>query len=777
MRALGRPSVVYLVVTIIAFPITEMLAFGHDALQYAHDAFDTIVPVNAWFADRLASGTAGLWNPTLTAGNAMLAQDPVPPATPDVWLGLLLDPFPAYLAGYAILIWLAGYGMHRFLRDALGLSTAAAYAGGATYGLGFWHVVYGFSAPLLPVLLWLADRVARGRDPAGSVPWSRLGLVTVAALTLWWGHIQVAPLVALVHLAYLAAIHGRAGFVRDVLLPWLATWGLAALLYAPVLATQLVSLGEGHRAVWDLAYLYDGTVLERVAEALDRYRTAAIGIPVAGVSAGTATHYGTWFTGGIGLSLLASGLFVTRDRRQRLFLLLLAAVPLADVLASVVSPHLGGFGLLSTFQLVRVRHLVPFVLAVNLAIGAAALLAGQRRHRSVVTALCLAAAGLGGWQLLPALGQLGQAPADHRAVGWGMAVVALAIGAIGAAGIAGLSWRRVPVPAAAVLVVVLALAGERALYARAERLVTGGLGTWAEQIDAGPPQRWLQARLLPTDRTLTAGQHPNARVLSGFHDAAGYVATYPLAYHGLFGVLVDPYLRTDPVQHQYFHGWGNRAYVFGPALDAELLDLLGVRWLYAATWTFETDASLRPAHVAGGVTVYENVDALPRAFVAGGVVTHESTADLLDALGTATTAELHATAHLLAADWDGPVGAADAPAGKATITSYAGDEVRIRADAAEPGVLVLSDVDAVGWTVVVDGAPAELLRADAALRAVRIPAGTSEVVFAYRPLFTYAGAVVAATTVAGLAGWAVWYRRRRDRPGGVDGDTALDRQA
>jgi hypothetical protein len=59
--------------------------------------------------------------------------------------------------------------------------------------------------------------------------------------------------------------------------------------------------------------------------------------------------------------------------------------------------------------------------------------------------------------------------------------------------------------------------------------------------------------------------------------------------------------------------------------------------------------------------------------------------------------------------------------------------VALEAGLPAPGVLVLFDTYEAGWRAKVDGAAAPVLRADAAFRAVRLPAGTHRVEFFYTP--------------------------------------------
>lgn len=92
------------------------------------------------------------------------------------------------------------------------------------------------------------------------------------------------------------------------------------------------------------------------------------------------------------------------------------------------------------------------------------------------------------------------------------------------------------------------------------------------------------------------------------------------------------------------------------------------------------------------------------------------------------------------------------------------DQVVIRAHTPRPALLLLADLAAPGWRVLVDGDPARLLVADHMLRAVALPAGDHEVRFEYRdPAFIRGVRLAVAGLVASLAliVWP-WFRRRRD---------------
>jgi uncharacterized membrane protein YfhO len=72
----------------------------------------------------------------------------------------------------------------------------------------------------------------------------------------------------------------------------------------------------------------------------------------------------------------------------------------------------------------------------------------------------------------------------------------------------------------------------------------------------------------------------------------------------------------------------------------------------------------------------------------------------------------------------------------------------IRADVRRPSYLIVSDTYYPGWMAFVDGAEAEVLRADYAFRAVALGPGAHEVRMVYRPLLFKIGIVFSAAGIA-----------------------------
>jgi hypothetical protein len=83
------------------------------------------------------------------------------------------------------------------------------------------------------------------------------------------------------------------------------------------------------------------------------------------------------------------------------------------------------------------------------------------------------------------------------------------------------------------------------------------------------------------------------------------------------------------------------------------------------------------------------------------------------------------------------------------------DGLGLATTASAAGYVVVLDTFLPGWTATVDGAAAEVLRANVVFRAVAVPAGSHTVTLAYRPPSVVAGLLVSGTgLLLGLAFWA-----------------------
>ena len=103
-----------------------------------------------------------------------------------------------------------------------------------------------------------------------------------------------------------------------------------------------------------------------------------------------------------------------------------------------------------------------------------------------------------------------------------------------------------------------------------------------------------------------------------------------------------------------------------------------------------------------------------------------------------------------------------AQAGKVIIEQYAPEDVRVRVDTPQPAVLILLDAFDQGWTAALeDGTALPILRANALVRAVVVPAGAHLVTFSYQTPLLKTGAW---TSLAGVLLCVGLITRARRRP-------------
>ena len=113
---------------------------------------------------------------------------------------------------------------------------------------------------------------------------------------------------------------------------------------------------------------------------------------------------------------------------------------------------------------------------------------------------------------------------------------------------------------------------------------------------------------------------------------------------------------------------------------------------------------------------------------------------------------------------DPPYGDGDGLPADVKVTEDGPTGIEAQVDAQGEGFLVVADALQSGWTVEVDGRRAELMDADHAGVAVRVPEGRHTVSLHYRPGGWRLGQLLSALTMLGLAGVVIWDVRRRRRP-------------
>ena len=99
--------------------------------------------------------------------------------------------------------------------------------------------------------------------------------------------------------------------------------------------------------------------------------------------------------------------------------------------------------------------------------------------------------------------------------------------------------------------------------------------------------------------------------------------------------------------------------------------------------------------------------------------------------------------------------------GKVEIVAYSDTRLRLAVEAPEPAWLILRDAWYPGWRATVNGAAAQIYRANVMFRAVEVAAGESEVVFRFEPtLWMGAGVLAWVVWVVAFLAYARRFRRR-----------------
>jgi hypothetical protein len=219
------------------------------------------------------------------------------------------------------------------------------------------------------------------------------------------------------------------------------------------------------------------------------------------------------------------------------------------------------------------------------------------------------------------------------------------------------------------------------------------------------------------------------------------------------------------------------------------LDLLNVHYVFVSPPIFETSASSAlsdgtrwrevddrsPAEPYRNYRIFKNLNALPRAWLVDQVkVAYEGDQHKLIRGEVATTGERdfdprttalvdHETAGkldegLLKSEGKG----ASLQTSPPRIIERNATRMLIEADAANPSVLVLSEIAYPGWEAGVDGKAADLMRVNYDLRGVALSAGKHRIELIYRPRSLIIGAAVSLITAVCLLSVFLWRKRRAD---------------
>jgi len=175
--------------------------------------------------------------------------------------------------------------------------------------------------------------------------------------------------------------------------------------------------------------------------------------------------------------------------------------------------------------------------------------------------------------------------------------------------------------------------------------------------------------------------------------------------------------------------------------------------------TLSPRGDLRRIH-SGDVKIYERTGAPGRAWLVHGVVPVRDQDEAASLLAAARFDPRQTV--LLAADVPAQPPAAALPDEAVRVVSYEAERIVLEAHVSQAAFLVLADAWYPGWTAAVDGIAAPILRANLMFRAVALPPGLHQIVFAYDPASWRWGRAISLATLVLLAlVWAATCAPRR----------------
>jgi hypothetical protein len=277
----------------------------------------------------------------------------------------------------------------------------------------------------------------------------------------------------------------------------------------------------------------------------------------------------------------------------------------------------------------------------------------------------------------------------------------------------------------------------------------------AEAIPASTPaiaylQRHAGAgRVVGIGNTLTNDYD----MVYGLHDARGYDPPQPsYRYFRLWQLANPSQIATQPFQLGALSPVG-----------LKVMSLLGIRYVIAAPGEPPLHFLRRSIVYRGSdATIYENPAGAPQALVARRIF---------------VTPDEHATlAKVSSSDFDSDTEAivesnqtrvenlpAGSNSGTASVVDAHNATIALRVRLAQPGLVVLNEAMAAGWSVTVDGHSRAGLLVDDVMRGVDVPAGIHSVVWHYRVPGLRLGLVLsglAGLSLLLLGGWTALRRRR-----------------
>lgn len=698
------------------------------------DAFRIFIPDSAFLLESLRAGELPLWNPYPRLGQPFAAtlysQVFYPPRLLTV---LLAGPALGLTLQHLLHVGFAAAGTFLLLRH-LRASRAAAVLGSAAFALSAPFSVLSAQQNVASAAAWTGFLLLASRRAALQPSRGRIAQVAlVAGLSFLAGSPETwlwqAPLALAVALA--ARKEARTVAVTGAGLAW--GFALGALVALPALEfahNSTRGAGRADQLEWSMSWAQLLSVAWPFAEQpRSRYWGGEDQFFILVLFLGTLTCV---------LALVGLG------RSRRVWPFAAGALVLTALALGAHFPPAALLLRLPPFHLFRypVKYFVgaAFCLAVLAAFGLDVLARRARRGDRSLKAVAAVVAAIFGALLVGA--PLARLPVFRSGVEAGLPWVVLALG-VGALAffLPAASPRRAGRVRRALAVVALLELG-------AFHLLQGGTGS-APLDTLRRPSRLAAA--LPPDYAgrvsvdLSADElsdvpttvSPQAAPLpgeGGTYIALSRDALVPNRFVEERLHVFEGYGAPEPLRIESLYESGARA----------AFDLAGVD--YYVRRGPPPFADLKPVLTLPGLpTLYRSGTALPRAFVVH--TARRATDEEAQAAFVDPAQPLRHTALLSEGE---PLEGPGCEGSTARVTRSGLSWVEVAVESCGPGYLLLSDSHYPGWEATLDGNPVPVHRANAVMRAVRVPPGAHSVRFDYRPGSFRLGALVSVLALAGL---------------------------
>lgn len=677
-------------------------------------------------SERLWQGQLPLWNPYVYSGHPFLADVQSAGFYPPRWITILLAG-PGGFTYFALEleaiahVFLAGAFTFAFawrvLKDKIAaLVVAIVFAfGGYLTSYPILQLAILETVTWLPLLLLLVD-IAFTSARAGSRSAATVGAGLVMAIALLAGHPQTA-----LHMAYLALLYGvwRAYSQRT-------GWREAAARFAVL---GLIGLGAS-AAQWlpSLEFMRLSTRSELGYDALAG--GFALRDIIQMLLPGTTGAWSPLYVGLVPLLLVVPAM-LSHGRRLAFFWLAIAlgafvlSLGGATFLYNLLYQWVPGFNLFRSQE--RAAGIMSFALAVAAGIGFAAL---RTQDSPRLTGLMRRALGwlVAGFVLLAAvlfaLWQVTGAPDVTTALDRTVFAAFLALASIG--------WLKLPQSPPS--------AGRRLWSMLLLALIVFDLFTinWQTDLERRPPeaQTAFPGLLAQVRADLDLVRVDGRDALDGNWGNLTRVHSV----NGVSPLVMHTYARlrdTLPKEREW--------------------QLLGVKYVVdqADGLSVPAEAIARDAWEGHSLTLFRLSASTPRAWV----VHRARVVDEGSALATLADQSFDVLSEALVSQ---PVPLSAAPVSSAArVSIYEPERIVIDVGAAADGLLVLSELDYPGWHATVDGRAVPVLRANAALRAVVVPAGSHRVEMSFAPASVTLGLALSIGSWLAVSLALVWLARRR----------------